>query len=179
MCIHASLHVCYLIYHQKREEDSIHNERENQLIRCLIKSIDCEGVVKRDILPCVLGFFLSMVAAMCLLLIHTRYIWTSTNLLLRASPCWHAADVKAGGDHAELNAVSQFTSLCWPACRCVSAPPDMSAESLSGDALLPLQYAGWSPEGALLDKPCTGPCACTSAWYAHGRVVGQCVYWMP
>ncbi|KAF0034075.1 hypothetical protein F2P81_014141 [Scophthalmus maximus] len=41
--------------------------------------------------------------------------------------------------------------------------PDKPTKSLSRDALLPLQYAGWTPEGAVLDHDRSGPHRHTSA----------------
>lgn len=58
----------------------------------------------------------------------------------------------------------------------MSASPDKPAKSVSGDALLPLQYVGRPSEGALLDNRCTGPSARTPARHVRPRVVGQCVY---
>lgn len=87
-----------------------------------------------------------------------------------------------------LNAFSHFSSsfffsyavslfpFFWPLCCRVSASPDKPAKSVSGDALLPLQYVGRPSEGALLDNRCTGPYARTPARYVRPRVVGQCVY---
>lgn len=50
----------------------------------------------------------------------------------------------------------------WP-CRTVSASLDKPAKSVSRDALLPLQYASWSSEGAVLDGHRTGPLSHSSA----------------
>lgn len=64
---------------------------------------------------------------------------------------------------------SPFFDQCAAVCLLLQ---DQPTQSVSGDALLPLQYVGRSPEGALLDDPRAGPRARTSAWYAHGLVIG-------
>lgn len=54
----------------------------------------------------------------------------------------------------------------WP-CRCASASLDKPAKSVSRDALLPLQYASWSSESAVLDEHRTGPFSHSSAGFVY------------